>query len=87
MKQNDERQDERQKSILAISSSCLDRAMVASFLSILGRLIKTLSLNLALTLGCLNPKNLNHNVTNPNPDPNSNLTLTLIEVVLSDHEY
>ena len=31
--------------------------------------LKTLSLNLALTLGCLNPKNLN---TNPNPDPNSN---------------
>ena len=31
--------------------------------------IKTLSLNLALTLGCLNPKNLN---TNSNPDPNSN---------------
>ena len=29
--------------------------------------LKTLSLNLALTLGCLNPKNLN-----PNPDPNSN---------------
>ena len=27
------------------------------------------SLNLALTLGCLNPKNLN---TNPNPDLNSN---------------
>ena len=33
---------------------------------------KTLSLNLALTLGCLNPKNLNPNVTNPNPDPNCN---------------
>ena len=34
--------------------------------------IKTLSLNLALTLGCLNPKNLNPSVTNPNPDHNSN---------------
>ena len=32
----------------------------------------TLTLNLALTLGCLNPKNLNPNVTNPNPDPNCN---------------
>jgi len=29
--------------------------------------LKILNLNLALTLGCLNPKNLN-----PNPDPNSN---------------
>ena len=33
--------------------------------------IKTLSLNLALTLGYLNPKNLNPNVTNPNPNPNN----------------
>ena len=33
---------------------------------------KTLSLNLALTLGCLNPKNLNPSVTNPNPDSNAN---------------
>ena len=33
---------------------------------------KTLSLNLAQTLGYLNPQNLNLNVTNPNPDPNSN---------------
>ena len=29
-------------------------------------LIKTLSLNLALTLGCINP-----DVTNPNPNPNN----------------
>ena len=36
------------------------------------RHVKPLSLNLALTLGCLNPKNLNPNVTSPNPKPNSN---------------
>ena len=29
---------------------------------------ETLSLNLALTLGCLNPKILNPNITNPNPN-------------------
>ena len=34
------------------------------------------SLNLALTLGCLNPKNLN---TNSNPDPNSNFGMNLIK--------
>ena len=36
--------------------------------------LKTLSLNLALTLGCINPKIVNPDVTNPNPnpDPNSN---------------
>jgi len=27
---------------------------------------------LTLTLGCLNPKIVNPDVTNPNPDPNSN---------------
>ena len=35
-------------------------------------MLKTLSLNLALTLGCVNPKIVNPDVTNPNPDPNSN---------------
>ena len=41
---------------------------------------KALSLNLALTLGCLNP-----NVTNPNPNPNSNpnLALNLIKTLQS----
>ena len=37
--------------------------------------IKTLSLNLALTLGCVNPKIVNPDVTNPdsnsNPNPNN----------------
>ena len=36
------------------------------------RRIKTVSLNLALTLGCVNPKIVNPDVTNPNADCNSN---------------
>ena len=34
--------------------------------------VKILSLNLALNLGCLNPKILKPNHTNPNQKPNSN---------------
>ena len=57
--------------IRAHTLECTEKAQVSGTcilaLMLLG--VKTLSLNLALTLGCLNPKNLN---TNPNPDPNSN---------------
>ena len=44
-----------------LATPCHNKVLLSHF--------KTLSLNLALTLGCLNPKNFN---TNPNPDPNSN---------------
>ena len=41
--------------------------------------IKTLSLNLALTLGCLNPKNLNPSVTTLT----LTLTLTLTPIIVA----
>ena len=62
--------------------------------------LKTLSLNLALTLGCVNPNIVNPDVTNPNTDSNSNPNpnncgyestknpsrVLQLEVVLSNHE-